>query len=101
MSYYSHVEPTDLTIRILQEIREEIRGSRADQRSQADRFDAFARETAQRFEVIETTLRDLAQQLVMLSHAVKVAIEVKRTVESRLDEHERRLGELEKRQPES
>jgi hypothetical protein len=84
------VEPADLTVRILQEIREEIRGLRDDQRN-------FREETATRFEVLETTLRDLAQQLVVLARGVKVAIEQRGNVDARLDDHEQRLLELERR----
>jgi uncharacterized coiled-coil DUF342 family protein len=98
------VEPADLTVRILQEIREEIRGLRDDQRNfreeivglRADQ-QSFREETATRFEVLETTLRDLAQQLVVLARGVKVAIEQHGNVDARLDDHEQRLLELERR----
>ncbi|MDX2011179.1 MAG: hypothetical protein SFW67_13350 [Myxococcaceae bacterium] len=100
------MEPTDLTIRILQEIRDEQRGMREEQKGiredllalrtqlteQAARSDA-------RFEVIETTLRDLAEQMVMLARGVKAAIEVRSNLERRIDDHERRLSDVEKRLP--
>ena len=61
------MEPTDLTIKILQEIRDENRGIRADINGlRADvntRFDNMD----QRFLAIETTLKDLAEQMVMLA----------------------------------
>lgn len=57
-------------------IRDDIRGMRTDQRAFAEdirgiRADqqAFAEHVNARFEVIETTLRDLAEQMVMLSRA--------------------------------
>jgi hypothetical protein len=50
----------------------------------------------QRFEIIETTLRDLAQQMVMLARGIKTALEHRSTVESRLDQAERRIEALEK-----
>ena len=62
------MKPTDLTVRILQDIREEIHGLREEQRE-------FREESFTRFETIENTLKDLAEQLVMLARGVKVAIE--------------------------
>jgi len=101
VQWYDHgVEPADLTVRILQEIREDIRGVRdelRESRAQArEELQAFREDSAARFEVIETTLRDLAQQMVMLGRAVKVAIEARDTGGARMDELERRVAELEK-----
>lgn len=45
--------------------------------------EAARRESNQRFEVIETALRDVAEQLVMLSRGVKIAIEVRAPQTSR------------------
>lgn len=67
------MEPENLTVRLLQEIRDELRRStekaglhfeKVDQRFEQieQRFEHMD----QRFEVIETTLRDLAQQMVLL-----------------------------------
>ena len=75
------MEPNDLTIRILQEIRDEQRATRIELKEEIhqvreelhlmnDRFEA-------RFEVIETTLRDLAQQMVLLARGIKTALEVR------------------------
>jgi hypothetical protein len=68
------MEPSDLTVRILSDVRDELRGLNT-------RLDSLARENASRFaeiharfEVVESTLRDLAQQLVVLGPGVKVAI---------------------------
>jgi len=60
-------KPADLTVRILQDIREEIRGLREEQRE-------FREESFARFEAIESTLRHLAEQLVMLAWGVKAPI---------------------------
>ena len=101
---FEPVEPTDPTVRILQEIREDIRGQRDDNRGlrednralRAD-FQTFAEQTATRFEAIETTLRDLAQQMVMLARGVKSALEHRGASESRIDDLETRVAALEKR----
>ncbi|GMU58957.1 MAG: hypothetical protein AMXMBFR34_07200 [Myxococcaceae bacterium] len=100
------MEPENLTVRLLQEIRDEIRRSseRSDERfaKMDERFEKMDERFAkmdQRFEVIETTLRDLAPQMVMLARGVKSALEARTGVESRLEDHERRLSDLEKRGP--
>ena len=85
---------SELTIKVLQGIREDLARSNYDSN---ERLDAMRAESNQRFEVIETALRDVAEQLVMLSRGVKVAIEVRAGVEKRIDDHERRLAELEQR----
>lgn len=100
---------SELTSQILKDIRTEIRGLREDQRvlaeqqrgftqhlqAFAEHQQGFAEQVMQRFEVLETTLRDLAQQLVILGRGVKVAIEARRATDDRLDDHERRLEALE------
>jgi phage shock protein A len=91
------VEPTDLTVAILKEIREDIRGLRDDNRALRADFQLFAEQSAARFEAIETTLRDLAQQMVMLARGVKSALEHRGASESRIDDLEARVRELEKR----
>jgi chromosome segregation ATPase len=100
--YGLRMEPTDLTIRLLQEIRDEIRrtGERADRGfAQVDqRFEQVDRRFEQvdrRFEVIETTLRDLAEQMVMLARGIKTALDHRSTVDTRIDKVERRLDALE------
>jgi chromosome segregation ATPase len=104
------MEPDNLTIRLLQEIRDEVRRSsdRADARFAkmderlAKMDERFARmgerfeRNDQRLEVIETTLRDLAEQMVLLARGVKSALEHRGSVEARLDAAERRLDALEK-----
>jgi len=87
----------DLTVRILQEIRDEQRGMRADMREMRADIQAMTARADVRFEVIETTLRDLAQQLVVLGRAVKVAIDDRREGTDRWEDHERRIADLERR----
>lgn len=98
----------DLTIKILQGIREDLQRSNRDSNARLDAMaadQAVARaehaasraESNQRFEVIETALRDVAEPLVMLSRGVKAAIEVRAGIEKRVDDHERRIAELEQR----
>lgn len=84
------MKPTDLTVRILQDIREDIHGLREDQRE-------FREESFGRFEAIESTLRDLTEQLVMLARGVKVAIDQRSKVDDRVRKLERRVAALEKR----
>jgi hypothetical protein len=98
------VEPVDLTVRVLQEIRddmrgmrEEQRGMREEQRSLREDLRVMAERNDARFEVIETALRDLAQQLVILGRGVQVAIEQRARTEERLDDHEQRIAAIERR----
>jgi len=58
---------SDLTVKILEQIREEVRGMRTDQRELTGQMNQRFEQMSQRFEVVETTLRDLAEQLVMLT----------------------------------
>ena len=102
------MEPENHTIRILQEIRDEVRRSsdksevrfqtmeeKMDQRF--EKMDQRFEKMDQRFEVIEVTLKDLASQMVMLARGIKTALEHRGPVDSRLEDAERRLNELEKR----
>jgi hypothetical protein len=99
---------SDLTISILQGIRSDLQESarRFDkhQEETAERFEKLQTEMRQgfqqanqRFEVIETALRDVAEQLVMQSRALKAFIDSRAVVEERLDDHEARLVALEQR----
>lgn len=73
------MEPENLTVKLLQEIRDDARSSERETREQLEKFSREHREQFermdQRFEVIETSLRDLAQQLVMLARGIKTALE--------------------------
>lgn len=89
------MEPTDLTVKLLQELRNgqreqtaEIHELRGELHTQGERNDV-------RFVAIETTLRDLAQQMVMVGRALKVAVEARAHTENRLEDHEKRLQALE------
>jgi methyl-accepting chemotaxis protein len=104
----------DLTIKILQGIRDDLQKSNADSNERFrelrtemnarfeqvndrfeqvnDRFD----QANQRFEIIETSLRDMAEQLVMLARGVKTALEIRANVDRRMDDYESRLAVLEK-----
>lgn len=90
------MEPSDLTVTILKEIRDEVRGTNSRIDKMNTEMNVRFSEMNFRFEVIETTLKDLAEQMVMLARGVKGALEVRSTVERRLDDHERRLADLEK-----
>ncbi len=108
------MEPTDLTVKLLQEIRDGVRqtneridtmnsqfGQRLEVMSEqfGQRLEVMSEQFGQRFEVIETTLRDLAEQMVMLARGVKTAVETRGRLDDRLEDHERRIAELEKRPP--
>jgi chromosome segregation ATPase len=103
----------DLTIKILQGIRDDLQRSNQDnaqrfevmnQRFDAvnQRFDAVNQRfdaVNQRFEVVETVLRDISEQMVMQSRGIKAAIEARASFEKRVDDHEKRITELENRGP--
>ncbi len=93
------MEPTDLTVTLLRELRDGQKALRDDLRegqvALRDELRESREQADRRFEVIETTLRDLAQQMVMLTRAVKVALDSRAGNEGRLDDHERRLRALE------
>ncbi|MEM1415681.1 MAG: hypothetical protein AAGH15_12310 [Myxococcota bacterium] len=101
---------SDLSVKILQEIRDELkrsrsehgtalRGLRSELREELQTFRAeHGARTAvvdQRFEVIETSLRDMAGQLVMLSRGMTVLLEGRGDTAGRLNDLERRLDVLE------
>ncbi len=89
----------DLTIKILQGIRDDLQRSNQDNAQRFEvmnqRFDAVN----QRFEVVETVLRDISEQMVMQSRGIKAAIEARASFEKRVDDHEKRITELENRGP--
>ena len=89
------MEPTDMTVRILQEIRDGQKAQTLETQGIRDELRQGREHADLRFEVIETTLRDLAQQMVMMTRAVKVALDSRSTNEGRLDDHEKRLQALE------
>jgi chromosome segregation ATPase len=103
------MEPENLTIRVLQEIRDEVRRASDKTEVRFEKMDQRFEKMDQRFEkmdqrfeqmdkrsaLIETTLRDLAEQMVMLARGIKTAIESRGAVEGRLSDVERRLSVLE------
>ncbi len=91
------MELENLTIRILQEIRDETRGTREEVSKLTERMDARFERMDARFELVETTLRDLAQQLVVLARGVKSLIDVRTPSADRMDDYGRRIEALEKR----
>jgi len=93
---------TDITVEILKENREEMRGLRTDNsslrgeaRESFERIDQHFVLQSQRAEVMETTLRDLAQQLVVLGRGVKVLLENRHDNDSRFTGLEKRVEALE------
>jgi len=107
------MEPENMTIRLLQEIRDEVRRSsdktevrfeKMDQRFEKmdqrfEKMDQRFEKMDQRFEIIETTLRDLSQQMVLLARGIKTALESRAGVDRRIEEVERRVTVLEEKQP--
>ncbi|MFO0594922.1 MAG: hypothetical protein U0228_06450 [Myxococcaceae bacterium] len=89
------MEPTDLTVKILQEMRDDMRQMKSGQDALREEMRQGRELAERRFEAIETALRDLAEQMVMVSRGIKVAIEARSNTEGRLDDHERRLRALE------
>ncbi len=93
------MEPTDITVEILKDIREEMRRSNRVNEDQvstlkadmATRFDVVD----QRFEVIETALRDLSEQMVMHSRALRTLLDRSDTRSTTMADFERRLTALE------
>lgn len=85
----------DMTVRILQEIRDELRESREEQRAFRQETTARFEASDQRFEVIETTLRDLAQQMVMHGRGIRLLLERRGGTDVRLDALESRVDVLE------
>ncbi|MBI4819439.1 MAG: hypothetical protein HY791_24420 [Deltaproteobacteria bacterium] len=91
------METTDLTIRILQEIRDEARKTNQRLESLEEKVDRRFAEGDARLHAVETTLRDLAEQMVMLARGIKVLIESKGSSGYRVDELEKRVSELERK----
>ena len=68
------MEASDLTVRVLKDIRGEIQGMRQEQLAFREEQKGYAHTAAERFEVIESTLKDLAEQLVMLGRGVNWSV---------------------------
>jgi septal ring factor EnvC (AmiA/AmiB activator) len=86
------MEPENLTIRILMEIRDELRGTnkRIDQTN--ERLDR----SNERLGAVEHAVRDMATQLVFMGRSLGVTRTKNRRHNVRLDDLERRVDALEK-----
>jgi hypothetical protein len=83
------MEPENLTLKVLIDIREEMRGSRIEQREMHEQTNA-------RLTAIEHTVLDAATQIRVLARTARVSMEVTRAHEERFDALERRVAELER-----
>jgi chromosome segregation ATPase len=103
------VTDSDRTIRILQGIREDLQQSNRENATRFEqltmtmnerfeRIDKRFEHVNQRFEVVEGVLREMSEQMVLQSRGIKVAIEARANIEKRVDDHERRIAELEQRE---
>lgn len=92
----------DLTIKILQGIREDLQQSNRDNTARFEQLTTTMNErfehVNQRFEVVEGVLREMSEQMVMQSRGIKVAVEARTNIEKRVDDHEQRISELEQRE---
>jgi hypothetical protein len=90
------MEPTDLTIQILKEIRDDARKHAGEVNQRFEKMDQRFEQQDQRFEAIETALRDMAEQLVMLARGIKTALESRADTDRRLESLEHRVENLER-----
>jgi uncharacterized coiled-coil DUF342 family protein len=97
---------SDITVEILKDIRDEIRGVRTELREEVHGVRGEVRElttevhelradTNKRFDVVETTLLDLAQQQRFVVRYVKAISERDGTLEPRVSALEGRVEKLE------
>jgi hypothetical protein len=103
------MEPTDLTLKILQGIRDDLRASTEAQRATTEAHrasteaqTAFQREVLKRFELsdkrsaaMEAAIRDMAEKIAILARGVKVGISNRAFLLSHIEDHEKRLRALE------
>lgn len=107
-------EPVDLTSKVLEQIRDELRAHTTLMQEHSSILKQHSRQLGElkdevtevrdevhvqneRQGVFETVLRDLAEQMVMLTRSVKVSIDSRTDVEARLAAHDSRIGALERR----
>ncbi len=103
-------DPTDLTLLVLREIRDELRTTRDELKSElastretlrveihgvADRVDV----TNERVSTVETTLRDLAEQQRFVVRHLSALTSRDRTLETEVDVLRGRVDAIEKRLP--
>ena len=87
------MEPENLTVRVLMEIRDEMRGMREDIH---DLHEAQIR-TNDRLGAVENVLVDVATQARFLGRSMGVSRVARRRHEQRLDDLERRVSDLERK----
>jgi archaellum component FlaC len=101
----------DLTTKVLVEIRDEIRTTRTVLEGELgelrtefgglrSEFHDFRGEATERFGILESALRDLAQQMNLLARATRVGMEKRQHSDGRIDDLEQRVEQLERRLPE-
>ena len=82
---------SDVTVEILKDIRDEMRGMRAEQVQTNHRLD----QTNQRLDVVETTLLDLAEQQRFVVRYMRTLSERDAHLEPRVSNLEARVEKLE------
>lgn len=93
------MDPENLTVRVLVEIRDEMRGLRNEVRATNERLDQTNErldQTNERLGAVEHAVRDMATQIVFIGRSLGVTRSRGRKHGARLDDLERRVGELEK-----
>jgi chromosome segregation ATPase len=103
------MEPENLTVRILVEIRDELRGTNQRLDKTNDRIDQTNErlddvtgrlgEVTERLGAVEHAVRDMATQMVFIGRSLGVTRSKGRRHTARLDDLERRVVELEKQRP--
>lgn len=92
----------DLVVEQLKLLRGDIRDLRTEQSGTNERLDRTIEHIdhmeaalVARLTAVETTVRDLAEQMVILVRAVRVTLEHRKEVDSAIDDLRRRVTELE------
>jgi chromosome segregation ATPase len=92
----------DVMLDVLREIRDELRSHGEILRSHGEilrSHDDQLRMHGQRFEAIETVLRDVAGQMVFVSRTLKSSLAMREQLDDRFDALEDRVASLEERVP--
>jgi hypothetical protein len=88
---------SDVTVEILEDIRDEIRGSNQRLDATNQRLDAVEKTIDQRLGAVETTLLDLAEQQRFVVRYTKLLSERDSRLELRVGDLETRVDKLESR----
>jgi hypothetical protein len=102
------MDPTDLTIEILKGIREATRKTHEEIRMTNERIDELRTEVRNEFAEVRVEIRELrdrqtgtevrlATELVAVAGEVRDLLREDRVLRDRVDDHERRLSEVERR----